>query len=145
MRHFIVNTLRRQRRQEIKEKRAVAGSQAIADTRRHRVDQTAFNTCRCQQALTRAPIDTPILSRQTDRHGFQRFARKTTAEVLAPVDIETAIRRLERRYTHVACFQMWNPRGIRAKSWPTRAAEREHDCISFDRPLAVRRSEPQEG
>src|SRR5476649_825942 len=71
------------------------------------------------------------------------IACKTTAEVLAPVDIETTIRRLERRYTHIARFQVRNPRSVRPKSWPTRAAERKDDGIGLHRALAFRRGKPQ--
>ena len=115
----------------------------IADARRHRVNQTAFNTRRCQQTFTRPPVDATIRTRQAERDGFQRLARETAAEVLAPVDIETAIRWLERRYANVARFQVRDPCGVGAKPGPACATQCEYDCIGLNPALTFRRGESQ--
>ena len=144
MSDFRADLLQRPAGQQIeREHRAAARGDFIAQQRRRRVDQAAFDTAGGRDELpflleVAAPA---VLEPKRDR--LERLPREPAGKVLAPAlplagpHIETAVRRRKRRDANAARFQQRRPGAIRSQTRPACAAEREHDGPRLHRDRAA--------
>ena len=105
---------------------AAAFFDLIPQGSREFVDQTAFDAVLSDDELAgfRAPL-------KRQRNGFDRLARKTAFEMLTPLDVETAIGRLERLDVDAAPLQDGDPGAGRACFLPATATERKDAPVCF--------------
>ena len=94
---------------------------ALAQRGRRSVDQAAFHTAGGDHAFTRlAPAF------KFDGHALQGLACVAAAEVFAPADIKTAVRRPQRRNVHTPRSQKRRPGTVGTQLRPTGAAQRQY-------------------
>ncbi|MCY1225242.1 hypothetical protein D9M72_374320 [compost metagenome] len=142
--HFNADLFRGVRGQQVEvDHRAAVGFDPVADRRRQRIDQAAFNAGGADDELALAVVGVAIAIGQRDRHRLDRRAGKAAGKRFAPCRIEAAIGRAQRRDLDATASQPRHPRAIRSQPRPACAAEREHHGTRRHRHVAMRRGEAQ--
>ena len=132
---------------------AAMGFDGVAQLRRRRIDQAAFDAVGRDDELPRLTPGRAIRAPQFDGHRFQRVAGKACGEVLAPAgasrrvprrDLETAVRRAQGRQLDAGLLQPWHPGAVRAQPRPAGTTECEHQHVGAHAGFALGRAEAQQ-
>ena len=115
----------------------------VAQRRAERIDQATLDAGRRDDEFTLLADDAAVCVGPFNDDGLDRTTRMTLREMWTPTDIETAVRRLQRRHRDAALSQQWHPGGIAAQHRPTTSTQREHDGIGAHTTLAIRMCETQ--
>ncbi len=115
----------------------------VAQQGRQRVDQAALDAGGGDHAFALLGLPLAVGVAPVSDHRLERAAGETAGQMIAPVDVEAAVGRLQWRDIDAACGKQRHPAAIGAQFRPTAAAHREHHGIGFDPGLAVRMGETQ--
>ncbi len=151
-REFGAQALQAAARREVElERDLAAGGDRVAQRRRERVDQPAFEPGGGNQAFAGAFVHGAGGVGDAGDDRLQRLAAEARAEVRTPAvpalaaggDVEAAVGRRQRRHLDAGGAQHRHPGAVRAEPGPAAAAQRQHHGVGVDAARAVRRGKTQ--